>query len=209
MPPQKMPVMPAFAMLDPSFSSRLAQRVEQLRRGEHALDVVPGGEDRHRLIDAVLLVRLQVLHPALLDELDDPARVEVDAEADAAAVLAQVLDRQPQPARAGRPEHQPVAALGEELVRAACRRTSRSRCGSRRRRCGSWGCRWCRRSRRRTTACPCSPFGIQRRHRAAAEPFVLEERELLDVVEALHVLERVEVEASWPSPARTACRCPG
>ena len=103
-------------MLEPSFSSRPAQGVEQLRRREHALDVVVGRQDRHRLIDDVLLVGLEVLHPALLDELDDPARIEIDAEADAAAVLAQVLDRQPQPARAGRAEHQPVRSLGEVLV---------------------------------------------------------------------------------------------
>ena len=99
----------------------MAQRLEQLRRGEHALDVVAGAKDRQRLVDAVLLVRFEVLHPALLDELDDPARIEIDAEADAAAMLGQVLDRQPQPPRAGRAEHQPVRALGKVLRRAACR----------------------------------------------------------------------------------------
>ena len=56
----------------------------------------------------MFLVGLQVLHPALLDELDHPARVEIDAEADAAAMMGQVLDRQTQPPRAGRAEHQPV-----------------------------------------------------------------------------------------------------
>ena len=64
----------------------------------------------------MLLVGLQVLHPALLDQLDHPARVEVDAEADAAAILAQVLDRQAEPARPRRPEHQPVAAAREMPV---------------------------------------------------------------------------------------------
>ena len=99
-PPQKMPVMPGLRDARALLLQPLAQGVEQLRRGEHALDVVPGREDRHRLVDAVFLVGLQVLHPALLDELDHPARVEVDAEADAAAILAEVLDRQPQPPRA-------------------------------------------------------------------------------------------------------------
>ena len=33
-------------------------------------------------------------------------------------------------------------------------------------------------------------------HRAAAQPIVFEQRELLQVVEALHFLERVEVEYS-------------
>ena len=51
-PPQKMPVMPALAMLEPSFSSRLAQGLEQLGRGEHALDVVAGRQDRQGLVDA-------------------------------------------------------------------------------------------------------------------------------------------------------------
>src|SRR5262249_13139656 len=74
------------------FFKLLAQRVEQLRRGKHALDVVPGAKNRHRLLDAVILVRSQVLHPPLLAELDDPARVEIDAEADAAAELAKMLD---------------------------------------------------------------------------------------------------------------------
>ena len=69
----------------------------------------------------VVLVRFEVLAPALLDQLDDPARIEIDAEADAAAVLGEVLDRQPQPPRPGRAEHQPVRALREELFRAACR----------------------------------------------------------------------------------------
>ena len=54
---------------------------------------------------------------ARLDQLVDPARVEVDVEGDAAAVLGQVLDRQAQTARPGGTEHQPVAALGEALVR--------------------------------------------------------------------------------------------
>src|SRR5260221_14167238 len=65
----------------------------------------------------MFLVGAQVLHPAFLDELDHPARVEVDAEANAAAILAQMLDGQSQPPRSGWPEHQPVSALGEILLR--------------------------------------------------------------------------------------------
>ena len=115
-PPEKMPVMPVSLNVLPCFSSASHSDFEQLRRGEHALDVVPGGEDRERLVDAVLLVRFEVLHPALLDELDDPPRIEVDAEADAAAILGQMLDRQPQPPRAAGAEHQPVRPLGKILV---------------------------------------------------------------------------------------------
>ena len=56
----------------------------------------------------VLLVGLDLLHLPHLDQLDDPARIEVDHEADAAAVLGQVLDREAQPARPARADHQPV-----------------------------------------------------------------------------------------------------
>src|SRR5207245_7902721 len=37
-----------------------------------------------------------MLHPAFLDQLHDPSGIEVDAQADSAAELGQVLDRQPQ-----------------------------------------------------------------------------------------------------------------
>ena len=46
----------------------------------------------------VILVGLQVLHPALLDQLDHPARIEIHAEADAAAMLRQVFDAKAQDA---------------------------------------------------------------------------------------------------------------
>ena len=120
-PPEKMPVMPILRIVVPIDSSRKRERLEQFRRGEHAPDVVPRLENGHRLIDDVRLVGLEVLAPAFLDQLDDPARIEVDAEADAAAILREVLDRQPQPPRARRPEHQPVRALAERTRRAACR----------------------------------------------------------------------------------------
>ena len=153
-PPEKMPVMPALRMRRAHRLEPQRQRLEQLRRREHALDVVAGAEDRDRLIDDVILVGLQVLGPALLDQLDDPARIEVDAEADAAAMLRQVLDRQPQPARAGRAEHQPVRALRKLVVGQRVAESSSSRCGSLRwlmrdlRHAGA-----CRRSRRRRSAC--------------------------------------------------------
>ena len=94
----------------------LGQRLEQLGRDEQAADVVVRLEQRQRLIDHVALVRLHLIHLARLQQLDDPARIEVDAERDAAAMLRQVLDRQPQPARTGGADHQPVAALGKVLV---------------------------------------------------------------------------------------------
>ena len=94
------------------------KRLEQLRRREHAPDVVAGLQDRHGLVDDVILVGLEMLAPSLLDQLDHPPRVEIDAEADAAAAkLRQVLDRQAQPPGPRRPEHQPVRPPGEILVR--------------------------------------------------------------------------------------------
>ena len=108
--------MPAF------FSEIFSQSgLQQLGRGEHALDVVVRPQDRQGLLDAVVLVVLQHGELALLDQADDPARIEVDAEADAAADLGQVLDGQPQPPRPGGTEHEPVRAAGKVLVVAASR----------------------------------------------------------------------------------------
>jgi len=91
----------------------LGERFEQLGRGEGALDVGMAAEDRQGLIDAVVFIEVGFLHFAALDALDDPARVEIDAEGDAAAMLGEVLDRKAQAARAGRAEHEPVGAFGE------------------------------------------------------------------------------------------------
>ncbi len=93
------------------------QRLEQLRRREHAADVVTGLEYRDRLIDDVALVGLEVIHPAFLDELDDPSRIEIDAERDAAAELREMLDRQSKTAGTRGAQHQPVRAFREVLVR--------------------------------------------------------------------------------------------
>src|SRR4051812_31904080 len=73
-------------------------------------------EDREGLVDAVILVEIDFLNFAALEALNDPARVEIDAERDAAAELGEVLDGEAQPARAGRAEHEPVGALGEGFV---------------------------------------------------------------------------------------------
>ena len=95
----------------------LAQRFEQLRRGEQALDGVVRLEERQRLVDDVALVELHHLHLAHLDQLDHPARIEIDHEADAAAMLREMFDGEPQPARAARADHQPVSALRKLVVR--------------------------------------------------------------------------------------------
>src|SRR5947209_2138809 len=65
----------------------------------------------------MLLVAVGFVELAVFQQLDDPARVEIDTEANAAAELGEVLDGQPQSPRTGRPEHQPMAATWEMLVR--------------------------------------------------------------------------------------------
>ena len=185
--------MPVSARVWPRSSRRQAQGLEQLGSREHRLDVVPGREDRERLVDHVVLVGLEVLHPALLDQLDHPARVEVDAEADAATVLAQVLYGQAQPARARGAEHQPVGARREVLVRQVgaeqfvvgaevvqghpALRDAR----------GAAGLEHVDRIVGHRLRHPAP-------HRAAAQPLVLERRELAQVGETGDVAARVEVE---------------
>jgi hypothetical protein len=66
------------------------------------LDVVHVGAG-----DLVLLVGDDLLHPA---------RIEIDEVAGAAAEVGEVLDGEPEPARAGRTDHQPGAAAREMLV---------------------------------------------------------------------------------------------
>jgi hypothetical protein len=65
-PPQKMPRMPRFR------ARSFGQRLEQLRRDEHAADVVVRLEQRERLIDDMALVRLDLIHLRGLDEFDHP-----------------------------------------------------------------------------------------------------------------------------------------
>src|SRR6187431_3360467 len=69
----------------------------------------------------MLLIGLELLHPTLLDELNDPPRIEIDAKADAASVLGQMLDRQPKAPRARGAKHQPIRShwkilLGKRLA---------------------------------------------------------------------------------------------
>ena len=54
-----------------------AERFEQLGRGEHAADVVVRAQQREPLLDHVLLVGFGLFDLAALDQLDDPARIEV------------------------------------------------------------------------------------------------------------------------------------
>jgi hypothetical protein len=81
----------------------LAQRLEELRSDEEALDPRVGLDQRERLIHHVVLVGLGHLDPPLLDALDDPPRVQIEEEADAAAHLGEVLHREAQAAGPGGP----------------------------------------------------------------------------------------------------------
>src|SRR5262249_14277808 len=131
-------------------------------------------------------------------------RIEIDAETDAAAVLAEMLDGEPQSPRAGRAEHQPVGPLWKVLLR--------------------------QRVAEHLVVDPVvfdddaalgDPGGaagledidrlvLQRfrhptPHWSAAQPVVLEEAELLQIVEALHLFARIEAEAlSLLQPKRRA-----
>ena len=100
---------------DPELLERdlLAERLEQLRRREQAADASWALQQGQGLVDHVLLVRSIIGHLAHLDELDDPARVEVHHEADAAAVLREVLDGEAQPARTRGPDVSQSAPLGK------------------------------------------------------------------------------------------------
>src|SRR5262249_16929738 len=185
---------------------RLTERLQQLGRGKGTFDVVPGRENRDRLVDAMLFVGFQVLHPALFDELDDPPRIQIDAKADTAAELSQVLDGQSQPPRAAGAEHEPVGALGKILFGQCAgeylvvgpvvlddHTTLRNAGGAAR----FEDVRWL----------ACEGFGNPATGRPAAKPFVLEEWKLLNVRVALHFLEWVEFQlALLAQPKRTAGR---
>ena len=190
-PPEKMPVMPASARLLPRSSSARQSASISFGVPNMHLHVVPRAEDRDRLIDAVLLVRFEVLHPALLDELDHPPRIEIDAETNAAAMLGQVLDRQPQPPRARGAQHQPIRAAREILLR---QRVAEERIVDAEILDRDAALRHARGAARleHVDRPVGQRLGHPPPHRPAAEPFVLERRKLLQVVEGADLAERIE-----------------
>src|SRR5262249_1409509 len=98
-----------------SIGKLLGQSFEQLWSCEHAADVVPGLENRDRLFDDMGFIFVEHFGFAPLDQLDDPPGVQIHTEADAAPVLTQVLDREPEPSRPGWTKHQPICALWKKL----------------------------------------------------------------------------------------------
>ena len=167
-----------------------------------------GLQDRHRLVDDVILVGLEVLAPPLLDQLDDPAWIEIDAETDPAAILRQVLDRQAQPPRSGRTEHQPVGAFREVLV--GQRRAEQLVVGAeivagdaRLRRAGrAAGLEDEHRLAGQASRDPAL-------HRSAAQPLVLERPQTFQVAEPLDLGPADPTRASSRSRARTGSRWRG
>src|SRR6185295_5253901 len=65
----------------------------------------------------MLLVLLSHLWLPHLEQLDYPARIEIDHEADTAAILGQMLNGQAQTTWPGRTKRQPVSALRKKLIR--------------------------------------------------------------------------------------------
>src|ERR1051326_5018408 len=95
----------------------LAKRFEQFGSREETANVVVSLQQREALLHNVLLVLLGHLWLAHLEQLDDPARIEIDHETDTATMLRQVLDRETQPTWTSWPERQPVRTFRKELFR--------------------------------------------------------------------------------------------
>ena len=103
-------------MLCPSSSSCSASSFQQLRRGEHAADVVIGRQEGDGLVNHMFLILEQFVFCAPLDELDHPARVQVHTKTDPFPSLGQVLDGQAQSTRARGAQHEPVSPPGKVLL---------------------------------------------------------------------------------------------
>jgi hypothetical protein len=158
------------------------------------LDVVVRAQQRQALLDHVLLVALGLIEFAQLEELDDPAWIEIHHEADAAAVLCQVLDGQPEAARTARADHQPVRSAREKLIRQR----------------GAKGfvigtevvdtdARFGNAGRAARFECKDGLVGVGARHPAAhgtaAQPLVLKKAEAVEVVVPAYLAPGVPVEA--------------
>jgi hypothetical protein len=168
---------------------------------------VSGAENRDGLVDDMILVRLEMFSPALLNELHHPAGVEVDAETNPAAMLREMFDCEPQPARSARAEHQPIGSPGK-LVVGKCL-AEQLVVGSKildvdarlRHAGGSAGLE---NVDRFVGEC----FRHKPAHRSAAKPLILEQAEFLQIGKPGNVLQRIERElpgALEPEGA-TGCR---
>ena len=131
--------------------------------------------------------------PALLDQLDHPPRIEIDAETNAAAMLRQMLDCQPQPPRPRRAQHQPVRAVRKILLR---QRVAEERVVGPKILDRHAALRHARGAARLEHVDRLVGERLRHPppHRPAAEPLVLERRELLQIVVRAYLGERIELQ---------------
>ena len=158
------------------------------------------------MVDDMIFVVFGLFDLSLFDELHDPARIEVHAEADAAAILGQMFDRQPQSPRPGWPEHQPVGSSGKVFVGERVAEVfvvdpmvfdDHATLGNTRRAAGF----------KHVDRLTRQPFRHPAVDRPAAQPVVFKVRKLLQVVEAFHFGQRVEVVSlGLLQPERAASR---
>src|SRR5687767_10107191 len=88
---------------NPHFFQRhsFAEGFQKFRRREKTTNVRVSLQERKALLDYVLFVAFCFFCFALFDQFDDPTRIEIHHEADAASELRQMLDRETQPAWPG------------------------------------------------------------------------------------------------------------
>ena len=169
-----------------------------------AADRVVSLEQRQRLIDDVALVGLHHLHLAPLDQLDHPARIEIDAKVDAAAMLGEMLDGEAKPTWSARPDLEPVASFRkvligqvatEDLVVDAEIVDVDARLRDARAAAGFESADWLVAVRARDPPTD----------RAPAQPFILERAELVEVLVGVNVAARIPLRLRRPfEPERTA-----
>ena len=145
-----------------------------------------------------------MLHPAFFDQLDHPARIQINTKTNPTAHLSQMLDRQPQTTRARRTQHQPVTALRKVLIRQrlAKQRVVRSEVIHDHSAFGNTG---------RTTGFKnvsraiCMILHPPSLNRTTAKPIIFKCRKLFQIVIALDFCQRVEFQFCFlTQPKRAA-----
>ena len=188
------------------FPALRQQRFRELRRGEHALDVVPGRR-------IVIAWSMQCSWYALRCSIQ-PFLMSLMTQRGSRSTQKQMPPRYwHRCSTASRRRRGPegpsisqLAPLGKILVGQRVAEHLVVDASGRRRRRGSWECRWCRRSRRRKIGLSASALGTQRRTGPPRSHSSSKQAELLEVVEALALLERIELEFASPFRARTGSR---
>ena len=133
------------------------------------------------------------MHVAALEQLDHPARVEIETKTDAAANLRQMLHSEAQAPGAAGPDHDPIGAAREKLVGKSVRkllvidaevlvvdpRFRHTRAAAR-------------------FKCADRLAGVGLRHpashRPASQPLILEKPKTIEIVIRLYLAARIEIE---------------